>query len=87
MILQIGHPPACVAEGRKKMQSALTVMKKNRLWVIRMNDGAPLPACAFSSQCSWMRSVFFFTVNVFEPEGKGTDTLPPGACCNCSCRL
>lgn len=33
-------PPVLVAEGRKKMQSALTVMKKNRLRVIRMNDAS-----------------------------------------------
>lgn len=45
MILRIGHPsstppPHLAAEGRKKMQSALTVMKKNRLRVIRMNDAS-----------------------------------------------
>lgn len=53
MILRIGHPssappllpppllpPVLAAEGRKKMQSALTVMKKNRLRVIRMNDAS-----------------------------------------------
>lgn len=49
MILRIGHPSSAppllppsvlAAEGRKKMQSALTVMKKNRLRVIRMNDAS-----------------------------------------------
>lgn len=53
MILRIGHPsstppPHLAAEGRKKMQSALTVMKKNRLRVIRMNDASSSSSSSYS---------------------------------------